>query len=195
MYVTSREACKQLGLHPNTLRKLADNAKIKYYKTESGQRRYDIEAYLGIVRKRTVVCYCRVSSYKQKDDLQRQIAYMADKYPEAEIVKDIGSGLNYKRKGLKSLLDRAIKGEVIELMVAHKDRLARFGIELITQVIESSGGKVVVLKQNNLSPEQELTADLLHILPVFSCRMHGLRNYKNQVREAVSQPKPKDNMA
>jgi len=137
-----------------------------------------------------LVCYCRVSSYQQKDDLQRQVEYIGDKYPEAEIIKDIGSGLNYKRKGLKALLQRAMSGESITLMVAHRDRLARFGIELITRVIESNGGKVVVLKQDSLSPEQELTADLLNILHVFSCRMQGFRNYKKQVSEALDTTKP-----
>ena len=169
MYVPSRIACKQLGICANTLRKLANNDKIPHYITDHGQRRYDVDSYLGLKKEVVTVCYCRVSSYKQKDDLMRQVAYMASKYPKAEIVKDIGSGLNYKRKGLKTLLGRAIRGEPIELVVAYRDRLARFGVELITQVIESSGGSVVVLKQIDLSPEQELTADLLNILHVFSC--------------------------
>jgi len=189
-YVTSRVACEQLGLHANTLRKYADEGSIEIIKTPSGQRKYNVDKFLGVAGKRTLVCYCRVSSYKQKDDLQRQVEYMGDKYPHAEIVKDIGSGLNYKRKGLKALLQRAMSGESITLMVAHRDRLARFGIELITQVIESNGGTVVVLKQDSLSPEQELTADLLNILHVFSLRMHGLRNYKKQVSQALDAAKP-----
>ncbi len=98
---------------------------------------------------------------------------MRAKYPKAEIVKDIGSGLNYKRKGLKSLLGRAMRGDQLEVVVAHRDRLARFGFELIEWIIQQNGGRVVVLKQTNLSPEQELTNDLLSILHVFSCRMHS----------------------
>ena len=114
---------------------------------------------------------------------------MRAKYPEAEIVKDIVRSINYKRKGLKAILGRAMRGNKLEVVVAHKDRLARFGFELIEWVIQQSAGKIVVLKQTTLSPEQELTNDLLSILHVFSCRMHGLRNYKNQVRQALSEPK------
>jgi len=189
MYVPSREASKRLGLHPNTLRRYADEGRIKYFRTESGQRRYDVDDYLGLKKEATVICYCRVSSYKQKDDLQRQVAFMQERYPEAEIIKDIGSGLNYKRKGLKAILGRAMSGEVIQLVVAYRDRLARFGVELIAQVIEQNGGRVVVLKQIDLSPEQELTADLLSILHVFSCRMYGLRDYKKHIHKALSNAK------
>ena len=186
MFVTSKEASKVLGLHPNTLRNMADNNKIEHYKTESGQRRYNIDGFLGNKKDKTTICYCRVSSYKQKDDLQRQVEFMSERFPQAEIIKDIGSGLNYKRKGLLSVLRRAMSGEPIKLISAHRDRIARFGIELIASVINENGGELLVLDQSALSPEQELTADLLNILHVFSCRMHGLRNYKKQVYEALS---------
>ncbi|PQJ97259.1 recombinase family protein [Chromatium okenii] len=106
--------------------------------------------------------------------------------PQAEIIKDIGSGLNFKRKGLNTILERAMRGTHITLVVAHRDRLARFGHELIRFVIESNGGKLVVLSEDTLSPAVELTQDLLNILHVFSCRMHGLRNYKKQVAQAIS---------
>jgi len=84
-----------------------------------------------------------------------------------------------------------MRDDKLEIVVAHKDRLARFGFELIEWIIEQNGGKIVVLKQTHLSPEQELTTDLLSILHVFSCRMHGLRNYKSQVRQALSEPEAK----
>ena len=191
IYVTSKEASKLLGLHPNTLRHYADNGTIETYRTKSGQRRYNVEAYLGLQKQSTTICYCRVSSPKQREDLKRQVQFMREQYPEAEVIKDIGSGLNYKRKGLKTLLGRAMRGEQLEIVVAHKDRLARFGFELIEWIIQQSSGRIVVLKQTNLSPEQELTNDLLSILHVFSCRMHGLRNYKSQVRQALSEPETK----
>lgn len=187
-YLPSREASKILGLHPNTLRTYADNGTIESYKTESGQRRYNVQAYLGLQKHSTTLCYCRVSSPKQREDLERQINFMQSKYPKAEIVKDIGSGLNYKRRGLKTILERAMRGEQLEIMVAHKDRLARFGFELIEWIINQSGGRIMVLNKTNLSPEQELTNDLLNILHAFSCRMHGLRNYKKQVSQAMSEP-------
>ncbi len=189
-YLPSREASKILGLHPNTLRTYADNGTIESYKTESGQRRYNVEAYLGLQKHSTTLCYCRVSSPKQREDLERQINFMQSKYPKAEIIKDIGSGLNYKRRGLKTILERAMRGEQLEIMVAHKDRIARFGFELIEWIINQSGGRIMVLNKTNLSPEQELTNDLLNILHVFSCRMHGLRNYKKTVSKAMSEPEP-----
>jgi predicted site-specific integrase-resolvase len=191
IYVTSKEASKLLGLHPNTLRHYADNGTIETYRTKSGQRRYNVEAYLGLQKQSSTICYCRVSSPKQREDLKRQVQFMRELYPEAEVIKDIGSGLNYKRKGLKTLLGRAMRGEQLEIVVAHKDRLARFGFELIEWIIQQSSGRIVVLKQTNLSPEQELTNDLLSILHVFSCRMHELRNYKKQVRQDLSEPETK----
>jgi predicted site-specific integrase-resolvase len=152
-YVASREASEILGLHPNTLRSYADNGTIEFYRTKSGHRRYNVDSYLGLQKEAVTICYCRVSSPKQRDDLERQVKFMQAKYPNAEIVKDIGSGLNYKRKGLKAILGRAMRGDKLRCMVAHKDRLARFGFELIEWVIQQSGGKIVVFKQTNLSPE------------------------------------------
>ena len=184
-YYSSREASKILDVHANTLRKWADDGTIETIKTASGQRRYNLEQYTK-VGKLTVVCYCRVSSAKQRDDLARQVDFMREKYPNAEIIKDVGSGLNFKRKGLKAILERAMRGDSIELVVAHRDRLARFGQDLIKHVIEFNGGKLVVLDQSACSPEEELTKDLLNILHVFSCRMHGLSNYKKQVAQATS---------
>jgi putative resolvase len=185
-YYTSREAAKILDVHPNTLRKWADDGTIETIKTASGQRRYNLDKYVNVHAKRELVCYCRVSSAKQRDDLQRQVEFMREKYPDAQIIKDVGSGLNFKRKGLTTLLERAMRGDKLEVVVAHRDRLARFGHELIRQVIEFNGGKLVVLEQSVHSPEAELTRDLLNILHVFSFRMHGLRNYKKQVEQATS---------
>jgi len=151
-YLPSREACKILGLHPNTLRRYANNGTIKSFKTESGQRRYHVEAYIGLQPQTSTVCSCRVSSPKQRDDLGRQVEFMRAKYPEAEIVKDIVRFLNYKRKGLKSLLERAMRSDKLKIVVAHQDRLARFGFELISFLVQQNGGEIVVLKQTNLSP-------------------------------------------
>ncbi|HEY9803702.1 MAG TPA: IS607 family transposase [Leptolyngbyaceae cyanobacterium] len=177
------EAVKKLGLHPNTLRKYADNGKIESIKNEAGQRLFNVESYLRGATDRSLVCYCRVSSAKQRDDLGRQIAYMQSLYPEAEIIKDIGSGINFKRKGLQTLLDRLSKGDKLTLVVACRDRLARFGFELIEYMVEQNGGQIVVLDNTVHCPESELTSDLLSILHVFSCRMHGLRKYSKKIKE------------
>ena len=181
VYVPSRKAAKTLGVHPNTLRRWAEQGKIAFIRTASGQRKYDVDGYLGKSEPGRTICYCRVSSYKQKDDLQRQVEFMRAKYPEAEIVKDIGSGLSFKRKGLRSVLESALSGNSITLVSAHRDRLARFGFDLIRWIVVRSGGKLVVLKESSLSPEQELTTDLNTILRVFSYRLHGLRNYKEDL--------------
>ena len=184
-YIKGKDACGRLGVCMNTLRKMADDGRIETIRV-SGQRRYNVESYLGLQQQQSTICYCRVSSHKQRDDLERQVAFMQEKYPQAEVIKDIGSGLNFKRKGLKAILERAMRGDRIHVVVAHRDRLARFGSELVRFVIESNGGQLVVLSEDSLSPEQELTKDLLNIIHVFSCRMHGLRHYKKQVSEAIS---------
>ncbi|MBD2442460.1 recombinase family protein, partial [Dolichospermum sp. FACHB-1091] len=117
-YIPLRKAVEFLGLHPNTLRRYADEGKIKSIKNPAGQRLYDVESYItGDSIRTPTICYCRVSSSKQRDDLDRQIAYMQSLYPDAEIIKDIGSGLNFKRKGLRSKLDRLLQGNKFILVV------------------------------------------------------------------------------
>jgi len=193
-FVPSRTAAERLGLHPNTLRKWADLGKIKHIKTGSGQRRYNVDEYLGLTKQHRIICYCRVSSYKQKDDLQRQVEYMQDKFPNAEIIRDIGSGISFKRKGLKTILESAINGDKLKLVVAHKDRLCRFGFDLIEWLIQRSAGEILVLSRSELSPESELTQDLLTILHVFSCRMHGLRSYKDKISKAFPNKSSEENI-
>ena len=185
-YYPSREAARRLGLHPNTLRKYAEKGQIGHIKTPSGQRRYDVDGFLGDQRNVTRICYCRVSSAKQRDALERQVTRFREHYPDAEVVTDIGSGLNFKRKGLAALLDRAMRGDKLEIVVAHRDRLARFGIDLVKQVVERPGGRIVVLDERSFSPEEELTRDLLSIIHVFSARLHGLRRYKSQISSDLS---------
>jgi predicted site-specific integrase-resolvase len=136
--------------------------------------------------KSSTICYARVSTQKQKSDLDRQAEYLAIQYPNAEIIKDIGSGINYKRKGLNSILERAMQGECITLVISYRDRLARFGFELIESIITRSKGKIVVLNQLDTSPESELTGDLMAIITVFAARLHGLRNYKNKIKEHIT---------
>jgi putative resolvase len=184
-YLPAKQASEILGYHMDTLRRMADAGKIEVIRTKGGHRRYNVEAFIEGKPEPALatVCYCRVSSAKQKDDLERQVAFMRSIYPEAEIIRDIGSGLNFKRKGLRSLLDRLSQGDKLSLVVAHRDRLARFGFEVFRYMVESNGGELVVLDNTVHSPFSELTADLLSILHVFSCRMHGLRRYRNQIKE------------
>ncbi|RUT09799.1 hypothetical protein DSM106972_002940 [Dulcicalothrix desertica PCC 7102] len=115
---------------------------------------------------------------------------MQSLYPDAEFIRDIGSGINFKRKGLQTLLDRLLRGDKFTLIVACRDRLARFGFELIQYMVEQNGGEVVVLDKTVYSPESELYCDLLSILHVFSCRMHGLREYSKKIKEDLSKVQP-----
>ena len=189
-YVPLRKAVEFLGLHPHTLRRYADSGKIKSIKNEAGQRLYDVESYQRGAIRTAVICYCRVSSPKQRDDLARQVDFMRQQYPDAEITQDIGSGLNFKRKGLQALLVRFMRGEQLTIVVACRDRLCRFGFELFEFMAEQNGGQIVVLDRTVHCPETELTSDLFAILHVFSCRMHGLRSYSKKIEEDPAIPKP-----
>ncbi len=183
-YVKLREACERTGLHPHTLRKYADTGVIPSIRTPSGQRLFDIDSFVGGQHPSHIVVYARVSSGKQQDDLERQVAYLKSKEPHAEVVTDIASGLNFKRKGLKTLLERSLQGDKLTVVVTHRDRLARFGFDLIEWLLERNGGKVVVLsKSAHTSPTDELLQDLLAVLSVFAARMDGLRKYRDQIAQ------------
>ncbi|AOW98791.1 hypothetical protein BJP34_04380 [Moorena producens PAL-8-15-08-1] len=192
--VPIRKAVELTGLSRNTLRKYADNGTLKCERTPSGYRLFDTNSLLSLGKNKgsgqATICYCRVSSGKQFDDLARQIAYMHSLFPEAEIVKDIGSGLNYKRKGLRAILERLMRGDQLTIVVAYRDRLTRFGFELFEHLVSLNGGKILVLDNPESSPESELTADLLSIIHLFSCRVHGLRKYGQKIKEDSSVPKP-----
>ena len=184
-YKTPRETSEILGISIDRLRRLAENGTISTIRTPGGQRRYDVQGYLDAQTETTIttIGYCRVRGKSQSDDLASQVAYLQRHYPEAEIIKDFGSGINFKRKGLRTLLERILRGDKLRIVVAHRDRLARFGGEVIQFLVEQNGGEVVVLNETVYSPEEELTADLLAILHVFSCRMYGLRRYRDQIKE------------
>jgi putative resolvase len=182
-YVPLRVAVERLGMHPNTLRRYAEGGKIDYIKNEAGQRLFDVDGYIGKTGTAIIICYARVSSRHQSNDLPRQRHYLLSAYPNAEVVTDIGSGLNFKRKGLLSILERIMQGHKLTLVVAHKDRLARFGFDLIRWLVEYNGGSIVVLDHNEYSPQQELVADLLAIITVFGARVNGLRRYGKEIKE------------
>ncbi len=187
-YVPSREASRILGVHPQTLRVWAREGRIDYIRTEGNQRRYDVDSYIENSKPTITVCYCRVSSKKQSADLERQIAFMRAQYPDAEVVSDVASGLNFKRRGLLAILERIHQGDKLRVVVAYRDRLARFGTELIETLLERNGGELVVLNQREFSPEEELTTDLIAILTVFGARVNGLRRYRKEIKEDTSLP-------
>lgn len=183
----SNEACKILGVHPNTLRNWANEGKIGYVRQPNGNRLYDVEEFLsrsnGSKPKRARIIYARVSSRNQKDDLSSQIKYLRERYPNHDLVEDVGSGLNFKRKGFNSVLERILSGEVKEVVVTHKDRLCWFGFDLIRKIADRYNCKLVVLDNIQLSPQAELVQDLISIIHVFSCRIYGLRKYSREVKE------------
>jgi|SRR6478672_1259433 len=190
-FYTSNQAAKLLNIHPNTLRSWEEKNIISSFRSSiTGHRRYNIQDFLlkrnkeepEIIKKN--ICYCRVSSRNQKEELTNQINYLKLIYPNHDIITDIASGLNYKRKGLQKILDLANKGLVTELVVTYKDRLCRFGFDLIEYIINSSGGKILVLNQLETSPQEEMVKDLTSIIHVFSCRLYGLRRYKKTIKDA-----------
>ena len=198
-YLRPEEVSKLLKVTVRTLYNWDRDGKITCIKTNGGHRRFlesEILARLGKTppeRIRERICYCRVSSPGQKEDLERQVQYFQSLYPNHRIISDIGSGINFKRKGLETILDLAIRGDIEEVVVTHKDRLCRFGFELIERIISSTNGKIVVLDKKETSPERELTNDLITIITVFSSRLYGLRSHslKKEIRKQATQ-NPKD---
>lgn len=186
------EFAKRIGRAPSTVRRWEREGKLTAKRMPSGHRYFDesdVRAMLGgAPEKRLTVVYCRVSSAGQKDDLESQIAAM-EQYCRAgaiavdEWVKEVGGGMNFKRKRFLDLLDRIQRGEVAKVLIAHKDRLVRFGFDLLEHLALEHGCEIVVVNQESLSPEQELVEDLLAIVHTFSCRLYGMRKYKKQIKE------------
>lgn len=192
-----KDVLKYLNISASTLCRWGNEGKLQTVKTKGGKSRYykkEIIAFrcqkegTPIPDTRKKFCYCRVSTSSQKDDLMRQIDLFRNQYPEHTIITDIGSGLNFKRKGLNTILDSAISGDLFEVVVTHKDRLCRFGFDLIERIITRQNGKILVLDQRTTSPREELCSDLISIITVFSARMYGLRSHsiKNKIKEILN---------
>ena len=178
---------ERLGCSASTIRRWEREGKIAPKRYPSGQRYFDesdIRHMLGKVPdSRITIVYCRVSSASQKDDLEAQVRAMEIYCLGAgvavdEWVQEIGGGMNFKRKKFLALVSRIVTGEVEKLLVAHKDRLVRFGFGLIEHLARENGCEVVVVNQESLSPQQEMVEDLLAIVHTFSCRLYGMRRYR-----------------
>jgi len=192
-FVTVGKAAVLTGLDPQTIRKMADEASISCYRTPSGQRRINLQSIQEMchnaissqeesdVQKENFI-YARVSTKKQVDDLSRQVEFLRrPEYAQHVLIQDTGSGINFKRKGLQALLDSCLQGTIGEVVIAHRDRLCRFGFDLIESLVTKAGGKITVLdSQNTKTCEQELAEDLLSIIHIFSCRQMGRRSYKTK---------------
>ena len=187
-FIKAGEAARILGVTVQTLRRWEKTGQLlPDKKSEGGTRYYDIDRLLGVSSKEDTLTYgyARVSSHDQKEDLQRQkqvlSTYCAVHGWNYEIISDLGSGMNYKKKGLKNLLDAILSRNIKRLVITHKDRLLRFGAELIFTLCEIHHVEVVIINQGeDLSFEEDLAKDVLEIITVFSARLYGARSHKNK---------------
>jgi predicted site-specific integrase-resolvase len=195
MLVRLKEAAKHLGVHPDTLRRWANSNKVKVAGlTQGKQRLFDLCELEKLIRypsnkiiskQKFTVAYARVSSHDQKEDLKRQIKqlelFCSAQGWSYQLISDLGSGINYKKKGLKELLKKICYGEVERLVITHKDRLLRFGSELIFSLCSMTACEVVIINAAEESSfEEDLTRDVLEIITVFSARLYGTRSHKNK---------------
>ena len=189
--VSIGQAAKELGVSMMTLRRWEKAGKIEAERTPNGHRRYDLSKLYGLVPRppashRPTICYARVSSHDQKDDLERQAAllesFCAANGWTYEVMQDMGSGLNYNKKGLQQLIKRICSGQIGRLVLTHKDRLLRFGSELVFSLCETFNVEVVIINHGEqpLRFEEELAQDVLEIITVFSARLYGSRSHKNK---------------
>src|SRR5229473_4909742 len=192
-----KEFGQLIGKSVNTLQKWDRKGILKAHRAPTNRRYYTHDQYLqyrGLVAQEQglTIVYSRVSAVAQKPDLANQINAL-EVYCKQQSIKvdewmsDIGSGLNYKRKQFNRLMEMVELGQVRRLVIAHRDRLVRFGYGYFEAFCERHNTELVVIDGETLSPEQELVQDLVAILTVFSARLHGLRAYKKAIRDAALQ--------
>ena len=187
-FLSPKKASEILGVHWMTLKNWSSKGKIETLRSPGGKRFYNVKKYLednniildNIENIKKKICYCRVSSHSQKNDLDNQINFMKNKYPDYEILSDIGSGINFKRSNFNKILDYGINGELDVLVVSYKDRLCRIAFDLISNILyKYSKTKIIINNDDDKSSEEELVDDMLEIITVFSSRLYGMRSYKN----------------
>ena len=185
------EASNILGVSTITLRRWEKSGKLIPERTKGGHRRYDLSKlrpelyHANLADNKITIAYARVSSHDQKADLERQKQvlemYCANQGWKFEVISDLGSGMNYYKKGLTKLLNQILKDEVGRLVLTHKDRLLRFGAELVFAICAAKGVEIVIInKGEDVSFEEDLAKDVLEIITVFSARLYGSRSRKNQ---------------
>ncbi|GEN55953.1 hypothetical protein GCM10012290_24360 [Halolactibacillus alkaliphilus] len=200
---------KEIGVTVQTLRNWDKTDKLKpNYIAPSGHRYYSqqqLEYFLGLhspsTESRITIGYCRVSSHKQKDDLERQVenmeTYLLSRGQPYKIIKDIGSGINYNKKGLNEIIDLVLNYKVDTVVVLYKDRLLRFGYELLDNLFSKHGTKIEIIDNTPKTDNQELVEDLIQIVTVFSCGLQGERANKakkiiKELREDDTSEEDKD---
>jgi putative resolvase len=199
-YISTKQVRKQYAVCSATLRRWDEAGKIRAIKSPGGKRFYniaDIRNAFGIKDEepeKAKICYARVSSAHQKEDLARQSKDLKEAFPDHEIIQDVGSGINWNRKGFCSLLERVQQRTVSEVVVAHKDRLCRFAFELVERFFKAFGTRIVVRYKANdgCGSTQELSEDLLSIVTVFVAKHNGNRaaeNRRKRKRQEAKEPK------
>lgn len=187
-FIKIGEAAKILGVSIQTLRRWEEIGYLLPAKKSSGHTRYydlDQLSENEKIENKLTLAYARVSSHDQKEDLKRQAevlaSYCAKQGWNFQVIQDLGSGMNYRKKGLKSLIHLILEGKICRLVLTHKDRLLRFGAELIFALCEAKQIEVILInKGDEVSFEEELAHDVLEIITVFSARLYGSRSKKNK---------------
>jgi putative resolvase len=191
-----KEFGKLIGRTTNTLQKWDREGKLNAHRSPTTNRRYYTHdqylQYRGLVapEQGLTIAYSRVSEVAQKPDLANQIKAIETYCQQQAITvdewfSDIGSGLNYQRKQFNRLMQMVELGQVRRLVIAHKDRLVRFGYDYFEAFCERHNTEITVMNGASLSPEQELVQDLLAVVTVFGARLHGLRSYKKAIKDAA----------
>lgn len=185
-----------LGVAVSTLRRWEKEYRLKpAFRTPGGHRRYGIEQIQELVAPATGgrlnVCYARVSSHDQKEDLERQknrlVKWCEEQgIEQVELIDDLGSGLNYKKKGIKKLIRMIATGQIERLVVLHRDRLLRFGAEILLDLCALNGTQVLIIDdKQDRSSEEQLACDVIELMTVFSARLYGARSHKNRSKAGV----------
>ena len=189
-----KDFAELLGVSVKTLQRWDRDGILKANRTPTDRRYYTYDQYLqfkGIQTEndiRDTVIYARVSTRNQKDDLQNQVEFLkqfcnAKGIIVNQCVEDFGSGLNYNRKKWNRLLDEVMANKIKTIVISNKDRFIRFGYDWFEKFCEKFNTKIMIVNNETLSPNEELVQDIISILHVFSCRLYGLRKYKNQIKE------------
>lgn len=186
MLVKIGEVAKLLNVSTQTIREWTKQGKLVAHLSGTGTRYYDLDNLYetppkGEQSQLRKVFYCRVSSRKQTKDLERQVAKAQEEYPNHEIIKDIGSGLNWNRLGLRKLIKEALSKQIGEIVVFHRDRLCRFGFEILEFMFTQCGIRFMVLdKEEHKSKDEEFAENVIEIMHHFSCQHYGKRKYIKQ---------------
>ena len=192
---TIGEFSRLINVSVKSLQRWDREGRLVPIRTPSNRRMYSqkqLETLIGErIGKRKTVIYCRVSSPSQRSDLLNQVKAMktfanVSGYGVDEIVEEIGGGMNMKRNKLRKLISEVRQGKVETVVIGHKDRMTRFGFDLIEYMFELNGTNIVIANNETLSPPEEMVSDLMSIIHTFSCRLYGLRRYKDEIKDAIS---------